>query len=385
MTPFAVTNVKLLDGGDLGYVERGGFLVNADGRIAALSANYAPTAGVRVVDGQGLWCLPGFVDAHSHIGLSTKGESGDSADGNEATEAVTADVRALDGLNPRDPAIPETLAAGVTTSYVTMGSANVIGGIGCTIHLAGRTVEEMVMVPAGGMKAAMGENPRRVHGANAKRRPASRPGVAAVLREWLERARRYANQPPVGVRDYNPKLEALAMVVRGDIPLRVHCHRADDIATAHRIASEFGLKWVMDHATESHFILDDVVGWGVPAVVGPSFGAANKAETRHKSFATPGILARAGVATAICSDHPVIPSQYLAIYAGLAVRAGMPESLALAAITSVPADIVGVGDRVGSLRVGLEADFSLFTDNPLTNVQATTRAVYIGGQQVSGT
>lgn len=380
---FAVVNVKVLDG-QLGFVERGGLLVGEDGRIAAVEANYTPPAGVKVVDGQGLWCLPGLVDAHSHIGLSTKGESGDSSDGNEATEAVTPDVRALDGLNPADPAIPETLAAGVTTSYVTMGSANVIGGMGCTVHLYGRTVEDMLMVPVAGMKAAMGENPRRVHGAHAKRRPATRPGVAAVLREWLERARRYAGESVLGSREYNPKLEALAMVVRGDIPLRVHCHRADDIATAHRVAHEFGIKWVMDHATEAHFILDEVVSWGVSAVVGPTFGAANKAETRHKSFQTPALLAKAGVPTAICSDHPVIPSQYLAIYAGMAVRAGMPEDLALAAITSVPAQIIGVGDRVGSLRVGWEADFSLFTDNPLTHVQAQTRAVYIGGRQVSG-
>jgi imidazolonepropionase-like amidohydrolase len=378
----AVVNVKILDG-DLGYIERGGLLIDDQGLVAAVEANYTPPAGVSVVDGAGLWCLPGFVDAHSHIGLSTRGESGNASDSNEATEAATPDVRALDGLNPQDPAIGDTLAAGVTTSYVTMGSANVIGGIGCTVHLHGRTVEDMVLVPAAGMKAAMGENPRRVHG-GAHRRPQTRPGVAAVLREWLERARRYAMAPPSGPRDYNPKLEAMAMVIKGDIPLRVHCHRADDIATAHRVASEFGIRWVMDHATEAHFLLAEAVGWGVPAVVGPTFGSANKAETRHKNFAAVGQLARAGIPTAICSDHPVIPSQYLPIYAGLAVRAGMPEDLALRAITSVPARIVGVGDRLGSLAPGLLADFSLFTENPLTHIHAQARGVYIAGRQVAG-
>jgi imidazolonepropionase-like amidohydrolase len=378
---WALTNVRIRDGAGHQY-DRGGVLVDDDGRIAAVDVNYTPPAGVAAVDGQGAWLLPGFIDAHSHLGVTTSGEAPDSEDVNEATDPITPEVRALDGVNPADPALAEALAGGVTAAFVTMGSANVLGGIGCTVHLYGRTVEEMVMVPAAGMKAALGENPRRAHGQAAKRRPSTRPGVAALLREWLERARRYANDPPRSAKDWDPRLDALAMVVRGDIPLRVHCHRADDIMTAHRIAAEFGLRWVIDHGTEADRLADYVARWGVPVVVGPSFATRVKAELRALSFATPGALARAGVPVAIMSDHPVVPSEYLALYAGLAMRAGMPEDSALAAVTRVPATICGVGDRVGTLEVGKEADMVLWDAYPLTDIQARPRAVYIGGRLV---
>lgn len=379
---WAMTNVKVLDGCGR-FLDGAGVLVDDGGRIAAVEVNYTPPAGIPITDGGGLWLLPGFVDAHSHIGVTTSGEALEVGDEtNESTDAVTSDVRAIDGINPRDPALAETLKSGVTAAFVTMGSGNVIGGIGCTIHLYGATVEEMLMVPAAGMKAALGENPKRTHGRYRQRRPLTRPGVAAVLREWLERARRYAADAPENAKDWDPKLEALAMVVRGDIPLRIHCHRADDIATAHRIATEFGLRWVIDHGTEADVILDDVVRWGVPAVIGPSFSARPKAELRYKNFQTPGILARAGVAIAIASDHPVVPSEYLGLYAGLAIRQGMPEDKALAAITLIPAQIAGVGERVGSLEIRKDADMVLWHANPLEQVQALTEAVYIGGEEV---
>jgi len=172
------------------------------------------------------------------------------------------------------------------------------------------------------------------------------------------------------------------MVVRGDVPLRIHCHRADDILTAHRIASEFGLKWVIDHGTEADRVVAYVARWGVPAVIGPSFATRVKLELKHLHFRTPGILARAGVPTAIASDHPVVPSEYLAVYAGLAVREGMDPVHALAAVTSVPAAICGVGDRVGAVEPGKEADMVLWEGNPLESLQARTRAVYIGGEIV---
>jgi imidazolonepropionase-like amidohydrolase len=378
---WALTNVRVLDGRG-GFYEGAGVLVDDFGRIAAVATNLAPPVGIPVTDGHNLWLLPGMVDAHTHLGLSTSGEPETYEDVNESTEPVTADVRALDGINPEDPAIAEALAAGVTAAFVTMGSANVLGGIGATIHLAGRTVEEMVMVPAAGMKAALGENPKRWHGERHGRRPRTRPGTAAVLREWLERARRYVANPPVTAKDWDPKLEALAMVVRGDVPLRIHCHRADDILTAHRVAAEFGLRWVIDHGTEADRVVEHVVRWGVPAVIGPSFATRVKLELKHMHFRTPGILARAGVLTAIASDHPVVPSEYLAVYAGLAVREGMDPAHALAAVTSVPAAICGIGDRVGTIEAGKEADFVLWEANPLESLQARPRAVYIGGEIV---
>ena len=378
---WALVNGRLWDGVD-GVIDGAGILVNDDGRIAAVAVNLVVAPGVRTVDLKGAVVTPGFIDAHAHLGLTTSGEAADAQDGNESTDVVTPDVRALDGINPRDRAIGEALAAGVTAAYVTMGSANVIGGMGATIRTHGATVEDMLLVPVAGMKAAMGENPKRAHGQAQRRRPSTRPGLAAVLREWLERARRYANDPPQKVRDWDPKLEALAMVVRGDVPLRVHCHRADDIMTAHRIASEYGLKWVIDHGTEAHLIADHVARWGVPAVIGPSMGARGKVELREKTFATPGILARAGVPVAICSDHPVTASEYLHIYAGLAMLGGMPEDAALRALTSVPAAVAGVGDRIGRIAVGYEADLVVWSGRPLYDIQARPSAVFIEGRPV---
>ena len=377
---WALTNVELLDGIGL-HIQRGGLLIDDSGIIRAIEANYIPNAGIPVIDGHGLLCLPGFIDAHSHIGLSTSGETLGSQDVNETSDPVTADLRALDGIYPKDPAILEALKAGITASYVTMGSANVISGIGTTVHMAGDTVEEMVMVPAAGMKVAMGENPIRVHGGQ-KRRPSSRPAVAAVLREWLEKARRYQLDTARNLKDWDPRLEALGMVIRGDIPLRVHSHRSDDIATAHRVISEFKVRMVIDHGTEADLLSEQILGWGVPVVTGPSFSTRGKAELRHKGFWTPARLIQKGIVTAIASDHPVVPAEYLPLYAGLAMRHGIDLSQALASITIAPAQITGVSGRVGALRVGLEADLVLFEGNPLVSLQAKAKHVWITGKTV---
>lgn len=377
---WALINARLWDG-QTTDIECGGLLVDDNGVIAALDAHYTPSAGIPTIDAKGAWCLPGMIDAHSHVGLSTSGETLGSQDVNETSDPVTADVRALDGINPRDPAIAEALRGGVTAAFITMGSANVISGIGSVIHLFGNTVDQMVMVAAAGMKVAMGENPIRVHGSQ-HRRPGSRPAVAAVLREWLERARRYAEETPSKLSDYNPRLEALGMVIRRDIPLRIHSHRADDILTALRTIAPFNVRAVIDHGTEADLIIDELKNYGVPIVTGPSFSARTKAELRHKGFWTPARLAEAGMTVAIASDHPVVPSEYLALYAGVATRYGMDLNTALKAVTRFPAEIVGISDRVGSLKVGYEADLVLWSDNPLLMVGATTHHVWIKGDTV---
>ncbi|CAB1129289.1 Amidohydrolase [Candidatus Hydrogenisulfobacillus filiaventi] len=378
---WALVNVQLRDGTGLA-LERGGILVDDQGRIAAVEPGLVPPAGAAVVDGGGLLCLPGFIDAHSHIGLTTAGETLGWQDVNEETDPVTADIRALDGINPADPDLAVALAHGVTAAFVTPGSANVIGGLGATVRLWGAGVEEMLLVPAAGMKAALGENPVRVHGREHHRRPATRPGTAAVLREWLERARRYAADPPRGAREWDPRLEALGMVIRREVPLRVHCHRADDIRTAHRLAREFRLRWVIDHGTEAHRLVEEIRTWEVPVVTGPSFATRSKAELRDMGFHTPARLAAAGVPVAIASDHPVVPSAYLGVYAGLAVAEGMPYGAALAALTTVAAEVTGVGDRLGRLERGYDADLVLWEGDPLASLQARVKAVWLAGRLV---
>ncbi|PSR28184.1 MAG: amidohydrolase [Sulfobacillus thermosulfidooxidans] len=376
---WALTHVRIMDGTGLD-IEDGGMLID-NGRIVDVSAHLQVPLHAEEVSGQGRLCLPGFIDAHSHIGLSTSGETLGNQDVNEATEAITADVRALDGINPQDPAIKEALAQGVTTAFVTMGSANVISGMGSVVHLWGETVEDMVIAPAAGMKAAMGENPIRVHG-NLKHRPSSRPGVAAILREWLERARLYAQQSHIGYKDYDPRFEALAAVVRRDIPLRVHAHRADDILTAIRIGREFRINLVIVHGTEADLVIDQIKAAGVFVVTGPSFSARTKQELRHKGFHTPAALVKAKIVTAVASDHPVVPAEYLRLYAGLTMRHGLSFTEALSTITTAPAKILGMDDQLGQLKAGYRADFVLWKGNPLTDIQAEATAVYIAGRHV---
>ncbi len=362
-----------------------GAVVVADGRIAALGAGVTIPEGVEVIDAQGRWLLPGFIDAHTHLGVHEEGEGWAGSDTNELTDPVTADVRALDAINPVEVGFDDALAGGVTAVNVNPGSGNPIGGLTVAIHTHGRTVDAMVLRSPSGLKSALGENPKRVYG-DRKQIPSTRLGTASVIRSAFVDARNYLDkhahpEPDKAAPARDLKLEALGLVLQREIPWRQHSHRADDIATAVRIAEEFGYDLVIDHGTEGHLIADVLAGKGIPVLIGPLFTSRSKVELRNRSLANPGRLAAAGVEISIITDHPVVPINFLVHQATLAVKEGLDPVVALRAITIHPARVMGVADRIGSLEVGKDADLVLWSGDPL-DVMNRALAVYIGGHEV---
>ena len=355
-----------------------------DGKIAEIGAGL--TADCPTFDAAGLHIYPGFVEAHCHIGLDGSGIGFEGDDCNEMTDILTPQLRAIDGIYPQDPTFREALEAGVTTVCTGPGSANVLGGQFAVIKTAGHRVDDMIVRPFAAMKCAFGENPKRCY---KDKNNYSRMSTAAKLREALMKAQEYdakkqaagddpAKRPPLDV-----KLEALLPVLHGEVPLKAHAHRADDIFTAIRIAKEFGVRLTLEHVTEGHLIAEDLAQEDYPMAVGPSLTHASKFELRNKTFTTPGILAKAGCRVSIITDSPVIPQSYLPLCAALAVQAGMDPFDALRAITIRPAEHIGAADRVGSIECGKDADFVVM-DGPWDAVASGVKAVFVNGEKVCG-
>jgi len=346
----------------------GVILVEAD-KIAVVGPAEIP-AGAQVIDAKGGWVLPGFIDAHTHLGVCEEIYHFEGDDTNEMTDPVTPQVRALDGVNPEDEGLRDAIAGGVTTVFTAPGSGNVIGGTGLVMKTTGRVVDNMLVREPAGLKIAFGENPKRVYGED-KKMPMTRMGTAALLRESFVKAQNYlealekGKEDPDELPERDLKMEPIVQVLKHEIPLRAHAHRADDIMTAVRIAREFKVDLVIEHCTEGHKVVEELLEAGVPAVVGPSLSNRAKVELKDLSFKTAGILARAGIKVALMTDHPVIPIQYLPVCAGLAVREGMSGEDALKALTINPAEILGVDHRVGSLAPGKDADIVIWSGSPL--------------------
>ena len=369
-------------------IENGTVLVTG-GRITAVGRDVPIPAGTRVVDAAGGWVLPGLIDAHAHVGLAEEAEGWAGRDVNEMTEPVTAHVRALDAINPADLGFRDAVSGGVLAVNVNPGSGNPIGGQTVALKCWGRTVDEMVLRQPSGMKSALGENPKRVYG-DQQKTPSTRLGTAAVIRGALVDAANYLQQladqerRPAGERkpvDRNLKLEALGLVLRREIPWRQHCHRADDIATALRIAAEFGYELVIDHGTEAHLLAGILAARGIPVIIGPLLTSRSKVELRNRSIANPGKLASAGVTIAITTDHPVVPIHLLSHQAALAVKEGLDRATALAALTINPARIMGVDGRIGSLEPGKDGDLAIWSGDPLDVFSRVQRA-FQGGAEI---
>ena len=354
------------------------------GEIVAVGDVDAP-ADATELDVDGAHVTPGLVDAHSHAGMAEWGEPEDG-DFNEGTSATTPHVNALDGFHPRDEELKHAFQNGVTSVSARMGSGNVIGGVIISVKTYGDTADEM-LIREDGMKAAMGENPKRFHGDQEGRQPSTRPGVAATLRQKFMEAEDYLDRKADAdeaddsfERDLG--MENLSRVIEGDLPLRVHAHRADDIRTVFRIADEFGIDDLsIEHATEGHVMANEFVERDVPAVVGPSISSASKYELRNITFETPGILHDAGVKVAIQTDAPVLPQQHLDVCVGLAVREGLPPEAALDAVTTNAAEILGIEDRVGTLEPGTDADLAVW-NGEFWRVDTRTQHVFVNGEHV---
>ena len=371
-----------------------GTVVIIGGRIAAVGGpDLKPPPGAEVIDATGRWVLPGLVDAHTHLGAREEGEGWAGHDTNELTGPIQAHVRVLDAINPADEGFRDAIAGGVLTAGITPGSGNPIGGQTVAVHCWGRTVDDRVLRSPAGMKSALGENPKRVLGER-RVNPSSRLGTAAAIRTALidtlnyrekeneeDEAEEAAAERVRLTRSRDLKHEALGRVLRREIPWRQHCHRADDIATALRLADEFGYDLVIDHGTEGYLIADKIAAAGVPVVTGPLITARSKVELRNRTMANPGMLAAAGVTVAIATDHPVVPVHLLIVQAALAVREGLDRETALRAVTITPARIMRVADRIGSLVPGKDADVTIWSGDPL-DVMSRVEAAYIGGREV---
>lgn len=356
-----------------------GAVAVTDGRISASGPHVGVPEGHEVLDAAGGWLLPGLVDAHVHLGVHEEGEGWSGTDVNETTDPVTAAARALDAINPNEIGFDDALANGVTTVNVNPGSANPIGGLTVALKTLGSIVDDMVLRSPSGLKAALGENPKRVYGEQ-KKTPATRLGVAMTVRRAFSEARQWAAKAEAD-RGADLVSEVLTQVLNREIPWRQHCHRADDIATAIRLADEFGYDLVLDHGTEAYKLADRIAQRGIPVLYGPLIVSRSKAEVRERTPRAPGILARAGVKVSIITDHPVVPIDFLISQAALAVREGMDPDEALRAVTINPAKVLGVDDRVGSLQEGKDADMVLWSGDPLDTRNRALRT-WVGGQEV---
>ncbi len=353
-----------------------GDMLIKNGKIVEISQNIKQNDNMQRIDANGMNVFPGFIDAHSHIGICEDKATVPGDVSNEGTNPVTPYIRAIDAVNPMDSAFHNALAVGITGVMVGPGSANPVGGQFAFIKTYGRCIDEMVVLAPAAIKIAFGENPMTNYG-NCGNAPSTRMSIASFIREELFNARKYLNEN--GEKDFC--MECYRDLFDGKIPLKAHVHRADDILTAIRIAKEFGLGLTLDHCTEGHLIAEKIAESGYPAIVGPSLASRDKKEVSQSDFKTPGVLKKAGVTVALTTDHPVSRIQYLPVCAALAAKEGLGESDAIRAITIDAAKICRVDKRLGSLKVGKDADIVIYKGSPL-DIFSTVHTTIIDGKIV---
>ncbi|MBE6717170.1 MAG: amidohydrolase [Ruminococcaceae bacterium] len=357
--------------------QKADILVN-EGKIVKIKKKIEPSEGTEVFDAENLNVYPGFIDAHSHIGIAEDKISSQNDMTNENTNPITPCIRGIDSINPMDNAFHNAIAAGITGVMSGPGSSNAVGGQFAFIKTYGRCIDDMVVLAPAAIKIAFGENPMSCYGINGNM-PSTRMGIASLIREEFFRAKQYFSQNQSGNEDFT--LICYKELFEKKIPLKAHAHRTDDIFTAIRIAKEFDLDLTIDHCTEGHLIAQEIAESGYPAIVGPSLASRSKDEVSLSDFKTAGILHDAGVTVAITTDHPVSRIQYLPLCAGLAAKEGLGESAALRAITIDAARICRVDHRIGSLKEGKDADIVIFEGNPL-EINSCVKATIINGEIV---
>lgn len=357
-----------------------------DGKITGIKKSIKPKKDDEIIDATDKIVAPGFIDAHCHLGLMGDSVGFENDDVNEKSDPITPQLRAIDGIDPMDRVFTEAYQGGITSVATGPGSANVIGGQFAAIKTFGKRIDKMIIKAPIAMKCAFGENPKRFYGTKGKM-PTTRMGTAGMLRETLQKAKEYMLKSEAAGDDitkkpqYDARLEALIPVLKKEIPLKAHAHKANDIFTAIRIAKEFDVKMTLDHSTDARCIVDELAEENYPMIVGPSLGHRTKVELINKSFKTAAVLNKAGIKISITTDSPVIPLQHLPICAALAVKDGLDKWEALKAISINPAEILGLEDRVGSIKVGKDADIVIWSADPL-QIDAKVEYTIIDGKVV---
>lgn len=351
-----------------GVIENGSIVIR-DGKILSLGKDLDLSNCKRIIDGKGRVVTPGLIDAHTHLGLSESGVGQEGRDTNEGTNPLTPLCSVRDGINMKDQAFESFRKAGITTVGVLPGSGNIIGGTGLALKCKGNIVDESVIKDPIGMKAALGENPKRHYGSK-KKSPATRMGNAAILRGALLKAKEYLENLENSTDDKSEIKKdnisiGLLPVIKGEIPLIIHCHRHDDIVTAIRICKEFNIKYILDHVTDGHLVKDIIKKENIHCGVGPTLNYGSKVENKDRDFRTPIIFDREDIPFCFVTDHPVIHGRNLILTASVATQWGMSDENALRAITLSSAEHIGIENRVGSLEAGKDGDLVIWSDNPL--------------------
>ncbi len=359
-----------------GYVDFKDGVITGFGDMAS-----APAADGEVFDAENGYILPGFIDAHTHIGIMEQSKRWEGNDVNEANDPVTPQLRAVDGIYPFDTAFADAVNSGVTSAVVGPGSANIIGGQMAFIKMHGTDISDMVVKAPCAMKMALGENPKSVYGLN-KKTPQTRMASASILRETLTKAKNYMEKKEAGEKvNYDEKLEALIPVLKGELVAHIHCHRCDDILTAMRVLGEFNVRYQIIHCTDGVRVARQLKEAGVIPVLGPILSGSTKPETEEKSLKAPGILYNEGIEVALTTDHGVTPLMHLVVSAAVCAREGLDVNAAIRAITINSAKAAEVDDRVGSIKVGKDADIVVWSGHPFEYL-SQTKAVFISGERV---
>ena len=369
--------VKTMSGKDI----EDGCIHIIDGKIAEIGRRdeivIHPASHEKVIEVPHGLIMPGLIESHCHMGITEEKKGMEGDDCNETVDPVTPYLRAVDAINTMDAAFDDAVRAGITSAMIGPGSSNVVGGQFAFVKTMGRRIDDLIVKAPAAMKVAFGENPK-VNYSGQNKSPATRMAIAGMLRRELSRAVSYARQKEEAARKGDAFEEDFSMecwlpVLRGEIPLKAHVHRVDDIFTAIRVAKEFGLRMTLDHCSEGHLIAEELAAEGFPAIVGPGLASRSKIEVQNMAFKTVGVLNHAGVLTAITTDHPVSLIASLPLCAGLAVKSGLAMEEGYRAITINAARICGVEKRVGSLEVGKDADIAVFSGNPM---EVFTRTLY---------
>ncbi len=376
-----IYNAKIYTMNDRNEIIGNGFVVYENGKIQCVGSGCPDNTEDEMTDAKGSSLFPGFIDSHTHLGLFTSGVGIEGEDFNEDSDPVTPQLSAIDGINPMDSAFEDARRAGVTTVAVSPGSSNAICGSIIAVKTKGKRIDSMSLGKVG-MKISLGENPKMTY-LDKDSTPVTRMAIAALIREALRKAQKYINDKETGddAPEYDAKCEALIPLLKREVKAHFHCHRADDIFTAIRIAKEFNLDYVLIHCTEGHLIADELEKENATAVIGPIICDKSKPELANLTPANSCILNSAGVDISICTDHSEVPIQYLPLSAGIAVKYGLDYYEALKAITKIPAKQLGLFDRIGSIEVGKDADMVMFGSSPF-DVMSSPEMVVINGDEI---